>query len=295
MVAQEVATVLVTILVGELLEQTLDEEQAEELREVLRSQSDATRRFAEQMQLASMLEEELPLEAARWQKEAVAQRGDTRVGRRRFFLMLMPIVATAAALLVALTGPFDDRSDPGVGDLPAIGQSDGVLDPGVAIVTQVVDARWNTGQPIAVGSSIAPGVFKLQSGLAQLEFFRGAVVVVEGPAELEFVDTDRLVCSRGKLRAHVPPQAEGFTILSTQFELVDLGTEFGVDIEEGGSDSVHVFGGAAIVLLVMAERIHAALVPTGVVHSTQSPLIEDLVAGQRRRRHIPRDGVTLQT
>lgn len=77
----------------------------------------------------------------------------------------------------------------------------------------------------------------------QCPFYRGAVVVVEGPAELEFVNADRLICHRGRLRAHVPHQAEGFAVVSPNVELVDLGTEFGMDVSDDGSASVHVFDG----------------------------------------------------
>ena len=117
------------------------------------------------------------------------------------------------------------------------------MDDGVAVVTRTVGARWNDRSDIGVGTSVSPGVLNLNEGLAQFEFYRGAVVVLEGPAEIEFVDADKVVCRHGKLRAHVPPQAEGFTVLSSQFELVDLGTEFGVDIAEDGSANVHVFEG----------------------------------------------------
>lgn len=68
-------------------------------------------------------------------------------------------------------------------------------------------------------------------------------MVVEGPAVLEFVNADRLICDRGRLRAHVPRQAEGFAVVSPNVELVDLGTEFGMDVSDDGSASIHVFDG----------------------------------------------------
>jgi ferric-dicitrate binding protein FerR (iron transport regulator) len=41
----------------------------------------------------------------------------------------------------------------------------------------------------------------------------------------------------------VPPQAEGFVVLSPNFELVDSGTEFGVQVAEDGSGNVRVYEG----------------------------------------------------
>ncbi len=118
-----------------------------------------------------------------------------------------------------------------------------LLDEGVAVVTQSYDIQWAGETQLQIGSSVSPGKVSLTSGLIQLEFYRGAVVVVEGPAELEFVSADRLICRRGRLRAHVPPQAIGFEVVSPNVELVDLGTEFGMDVADDGSASVHVFDG----------------------------------------------------
>lgn len=103
--------------------------------------------------------------------------------------------------------------------------------------------QWAGETRLQVGSSISPGKVELQSGLIQLEFYRGAVVIVEGPAELEFVNADRLICRRGRLRAHVPPQAEGFTVVSPNVEVLDLGTELGMHVARVDSAAVHEFDG----------------------------------------------------
>ena len=82
-----------------------------------------------------------------------------------------------------------------------------------------------------------------EAGLLQLEFYGGATVVVEGPAEIEILDESRVICRSGRLRAHVPDQARGFTVLAPSFELVDLGTEFGLNVADHGAAEVHVFDG----------------------------------------------------
>ncbi len=230
-------------LVGGLLENVLTEEQAAELQELLQSQPGARRRFAEHMQLASMLEDELTLGSISPPKAETrrAKRSDSR--RAYLLLALAPIVAASIALAVFLNWPLG--RGPAKPDIvvETAEPTRNVLDAGVAVVTRMVEARWDADTTVDVGSSIAPGVLNLETGLVQFEFYRGAVVVVEGPAELEFVNADRLVCRRGRLRAHVPPQSQGFAVLSPQFELVDLGTEFGVSVAADGSASVHVFEG----------------------------------------------------
>jgi hypothetical protein len=50
---------------------------------------------------------------------------------------------------------------------------------------------------------------------------------------------------QGKLVARVPRQAVGFTVEADRVEIVDLGTEFGVEIDELGRAEVHMIEGAA--------------------------------------------------
>ena len=93
------------------------------------------------------------------------------------------------------------------------------------------------------GASLEPGEFKLKQGLVQIEFFSGAHVIIEGPAEFELVSPSRIVCNLGKIRAHVPSQAKGFTIETPTYAAVDLGTEFTVQVEQTGESQFQVLDG----------------------------------------------------
>ena len=118
-----------------------------------------------------------------------------------------------------------------------------VNDDGVAVLTRAVGVQGGDSANWRVGETIPPGTMAWEAGLLQLEFYGGATVVVEGPAEVEILDESRLVCRSGRLRAHVPDQASGFTVRAPSFELVDLGTEFGLDVGSDGAAEVHVFDG----------------------------------------------------
>jgi hypothetical protein len=114
----------------------------------------------------------------------------------------------------------------------------------VAMLNRVVDARWNPAGPAPrLGAPLEPGVLRLDSGLAQIVFYNGARVVVEGPAELRIVSSGEAALAHGKLTAEVPPQARGFRVETPQMEVVDLGTSFGLDIGPARSE-VHVFHGS---------------------------------------------------
>ncbi|SMP67565.1 Concanavalin A-like lectin/glucanases superfamily protein [Neorhodopirellula lusitana] len=119
-----------------------------------------------------------------------------------------------------------------------------IRDRGVAVLTRTAGLKGGASIKWQVGGTMPPGSMQWDSGLLQLEFYGGATVVAEGPAEIEILDESRLVCKSGRLRARVPEPARGFVIVAPNIELVDLGTEFGLDILDNGSVEVHVFDGA---------------------------------------------------
>ncbi|MEM7478367.1 MAG: LamG-like jellyroll fold domain-containing protein [Planctomycetota bacterium] len=114
---------------------------------------------------------------------------------------------------------------------------------GIALVTRVVNMQLAEGsQRVLRGEALSPGVVALDSGIAQIEFYCGATVVVEGPARLELVSDKVVRCERGKIRAQVPPAARGFEVFLNNRRIVDLGTEFGVEVN-GEIGTLEVFDG----------------------------------------------------
>ncbi len=119
----------------------------------------------------------------------------------------------------------------------------GATSTAVALLARAVDARWGgSTAPPRVGSALAPGRLRLESGLAQLVFYSGARVVIEGPTDLQLISPMEAVCPAGRLLAEVPALARGFRVKTPQFNVVDLGTAFGIDATRGQTE-VHVFKG----------------------------------------------------
>lgn len=161
----------------------------------------------------------------------------------------------AAALLmaatVALAGPWIARlAGPRAGAgarLAASGRSYPKVDfaKGLAMVVGLDRVEWEADdapQPSA-GDLLPAGRFRFRSGRATLSMLTGVSLVVEGPADLEFLSHERVFCHRGKLRARVPEGAEGFIVSGTGSAVVDLGTEFGMNVEPDGTMRGKVFEG----------------------------------------------------
>ncbi|MAT67983.1 MAG: hypothetical protein CMJ58_00490 [Planctomycetaceae bacterium] len=146
---------------------------------------------------------------------------------------LMKLVALAAMLLVAATLPW------------WLGSS--AQPKFVAVLTDTSGAEWFANPPGVAPTRLAAGCrLQLTAGLAELTFSSGAVVVIKGPAELELVSPMCVRAARGAVRARVGSDATGFVIQTPTADVVDLGTEFGVDVNEVGATDVVVFDGAVV-------------------------------------------------
>ena len=104
------------------------------------------------------------------------------------------------------------------------------------------DTVWKNSPPLADGALLPSGPLHLASGVAQIELFSGVTVVVEGDAEFEILSPMEMKVARGKVRARVPEPAQGFRIHTTEGEVVDLGTEFALNVSANQSE-VHVLDG----------------------------------------------------
>ena len=103
---------------------------------------------------------------------------------------------------------------------------------GHATLRRSVDLKWsNSGSEYRDGEVLPNGRFQFQKGVAEIDFFCGATLIVEGPADLN-IESDWLVeVASGRLRANVPPAARGFIVKAAGSEIVDLGTEFALEVE----------------------------------------------------------------
>ena len=78
----------------------------------------------------------------------------------------------------------------------------GTTSKAVAMLNLVVDAQWNRRDEIPrLGAPLEPGWLRLKSGLAQIVFYSGARVVIEGPTELQLISPTEVSCRSGRLTA----------------------------------------------------------------------------------------------
>jgi hypothetical protein len=155
----------------------------------------------------------------------------------------------------------------------------------VGRITGMVDCRWEKGARFRALPSEDPSpkslvslgdTFAMTSGLMEITYSTGAKVILQGPVTYQVDSAASGYLSVGKLTARLEKKSEApanqklFSITTPTAIVTDLGTEFGVDVDEQGWTQSHVFRGA--VELTSAsdrEKKHAE-----VLHAGQSACVE---------------------
>ena len=117
-----------------------------------------------------------------------------------------------------------------------------------ATLTGAIDCRWSQdGNPFSYGQHLVSGtILKIEEGLIQVTYESGAKVVVRGPSEFHLEGPSKGILPVGQITAVVPRRAAGFVVQTPCAEVIDLGTEFAVDVAETGVSEVHVFKGEVV-------------------------------------------------
>ena len=184
----------------------------------------------------------LPVEHHSW-REALTSSLDWRGHPWRFSTAVLALTVVFWGVFVGLVWPrFGATEVARPTDIPAELR----LQPIVARLTGTIEATWQGDAALAP----APGShlrlkrrLSLASGLAQLAFNKGATIVVEGPASFTLSDENGLRLDFGRIVARVPEPARGFAVETPHARIVDLGTEFGVVVEQQGQTLLHVHDG----------------------------------------------------
>jgi hypothetical protein len=114
----------------------------------------------------------------------------------------------------------------------------------VATLDEARNVVWAEGQsPIAGSARLKPGVLRCLSGILKLSFDSGAVLALEGSADLEVRSARLIRAVRGRITVRANDRAKGFAVGIPNTVVVDQETEFGVEVDAVGQNGVVVFEG----------------------------------------------------
>src|SRR5690606_33982811 len=84
----------------------------------------------------------------------------------------------------------------------------------------------------------------VQSGTVRMVLPNVGDMLVEGPAQFVLVSPMRLQLDQGRIKIRVTDKrGRGFAVVTPHGEIVDLGTEFGVEVSDSKSSELLVFDG----------------------------------------------------
>jgi hypothetical protein len=156
----------------------------------------------------------------------------------------------------------------------------------VATLTGVSSVEWAgiTTAPSLLSRVAVGERLDITAGTIELTFDTGAQVKVFGPAKIEISSPRSILCSLGRVTTLVGKSGRGFTIDTPKARIVDLGTQFGVNISERGDTQIVVFQGS-----VDLERSAARAAADGAAE----PGASAMAANKWRRRMRQGDALLL--
>ena len=213
-------------LCDQLADQTISPEDHRKLEEWLDDSEEARKHYIRRMNLSASLHD--------YAAEFLGEEGqssnparESRFATKPSLLLLSVAGLSMIAVVFAVLGIFTRE--------PAL------PDP-VARLVASVEAEWQSSA-IQTGSDLAADDYHLLAGIADIEMAEGVRLSLRGPARFELVSDNRVRLVEGKMVARIPEQALGFQVTTPQSEVIDLGTEFGLEVSETGRTDVHVLDG----------------------------------------------------
>jgi len=161
----------------------------------------------------------------------------------------------------------------------------------VAVLSDHINAKWaDLKSPLAKGDTFVTSgkSWLLREGYAELMFENNTRVTFEGPAEFQILTDDQIRLSYGRLYAVVPQEAIGFTIKTPIAQIVDLGTEFGIEASLQGDTSIHVMKGKTMMIAGDRSNKLSVEIDKGIAKmvSAESLAVSDIAY---REQHFVRD------
>ena len=112
------------------------------------------------------------------------------------------------------------------------------------IMRQTDETQWGGDAVSRTDSKIYLGQrLRIQEGVVELQMASGVRVLIDKNTSLFLTGPNDLYLERGSLVAQVGPESIGFTVRTPDADFIDLGTEFGVNVDPGKISQTKVLVG----------------------------------------------------
>ncbi len=205
--------------------------------------------------IEAMLEEEAMAPAVEMPKECLVEESKGNVivlkdyefkRTYRIFSMIISSVAVLMFLFIAYANIFPVKQTAAVG-----------------IVTDQIEVKWSdTSEQLRDQDKLFTNhsPYSIDNGLLKINYIQGVDIIIEGPAVFLCKDQNSIRLISGKAYTRVSQGATGFTIITPSCDVIDLGTEFGVNVQKNGNAIVQMYKGKASVVSRSAEQIAESVI-----------------------------------
>ena len=227
-----------SVLLDSLLDGDIGEAEFLRIEAELAIDEDVRKEYYRRLQLDALLEQEA---SEQKQREILPpEHRRLQVSSRRNTVWLVGVFAAIAAswlLIVSMKPQVSDSER----SAAVIDQEQEPSASGFAVLAGQSGAVWG-GTQLDSGGLLPEGELHLKSGLIHVELFSGVQMVIQGDAVFSIDSPMQVTLMRGRARANVPEPAHGFRVNTASGDVVDLGTEFAIDVD-GDRASVQVVDG----------------------------------------------------
>ena len=197
-----------------LIEGTLDENGQQKLEKILLEDEEARKEYIRYSKMHSSLmhyasEQQIFTD---YMGETADKATDITAPKPiRFAPVIFTLVASIAVGFFISFAFFSSSSQPNTmtDDTEPKNPEKEEINEGYAVLLKAYQIDWGDSNPVfQIGDSIPKGHFKMNSGVALVEFYSGTTMVLEGQTDLEIVSSDRTFCHAGKMKVTVSPHAK---------------------------------------------------------------------------------------
>ncbi len=140
----------------------------------------------------------------------------------------------------------------------------------VATLASKEHSLWENSD-FEVGQSFFEGeTVSLQQGKARISIGFGAEILANAPCSLTFLANDRVQLHQGNVAVDVAPWAKGFTVVTEEMDIVDLGTTFTVSTSAGDKTEATVLQGVVRASSLLGSQRRGLLISEGQQVSTDA-------------------------
>jgi len=224
----------------------ISEREARRLTRLLDGAMDAQDAYLDALDMHAMLYWEFRRDEAKQepQRPAPSTPATRRVGLAGSVLFAGAVAATV--MIAAWVGWLNSSK---IAQVPATSPAQSTF----ARITGSAGDRWANAEnwaggeeQLALGVRVGPRRLRLESGIAQIQYDSGVVAILTGPADFELSGPQRAYLHAGRVVLRVPPSAIGYTVETAEANVVDLGTEFGVQSDRAVGTDIQVYEGEVV-------------------------------------------------